>query len=329
MKGFVGKILLLIIAVGAAQAAVWRLGDNSALETFPNKKILDKYIEENTDLLLFIDSTNFFTAPMDQDSRSISEMVRSRLPGWTMGTLCTGAYHPGIYLDFAQYILEKGYRPKAMILCLNMRSLSLEWDYNPAYQFERQRMILRKSNSLARIFRRPMVVFSAPGHDFHSIGQVEYENMPVYDGSKRIGKVRDFRGERYEQVTLENMTRMIQFQYMYPLPDDHRKILALRKIGDLLGQAGVPCVVYFTPIDYAFCENFIGPRFREKLGKDIARIQSLLGDTSLEFIDLSFELDSPRFYWKNFFYPNEHLNENGRNFVAGKVAANVLEILKN
>ena len=328
MKGFAVKILWLLIVLGAAQGAIWRLGDNAALETFPNKQALDAYMEQNADLLCFIDSTNYHTAPNDRDARPTTQMMHRQLPEWTLGVLCNGAYHPEIHLAFIRYMLEKGFRPKAVILCLNMRSLSMEWDPNPAYQFERQRMILREGGLGSKIFRRPLVVFKAPGHDLHSIGQATYENMPVYDGAERIGTVRDFRGDRYKQVNEQNMIRMIRFLYMYPLPDDHRKILALREIGELLGRAGVPGIVYFTPIDYAFCEKVIGPRFTTKLGRNIGRIQSLLSDTSLDFLDLSFALDSPNFYWKNYFYPNEHLNETGRRFVAEKVATKVRQTLK-
>ena len=70
------------------------------------------------------------------------------------------AYHIGIYLEYAQYIVAQENLPQVVIIPINLRSFSPEWDMRPEYQFEKEARFLRSKNSLfIQSFDKPLSIF--------------------------------------------------------------------------------------------------------------------------------------------------------------------------
>ncbi len=77
---------------------------------------------------------------------------------------------------------------------------------------------------------------------------------------------------------------------------------------------GIDVIFYISPIDYQIGEHYFEEQFSEQVVQNIAVITATLQEKDVILLDLSFSLTSDFFDWIR--YPNEHLNEHGRNFVA-------------
>ena len=76
-----------------------------------------------------------------------------------------------------------------------------------------------------------------------------------------------------------------------------------------------------TPIDYQTGQKYLGNRFKERIEKNISIIRSSLQKEGYSVMDLSVSLDSDIFAWT--YWPNEHLNEHGRAFLAETLAKQI------
>jgi hypothetical protein len=64
----------------------------------------------------------------------------------------------------------------------------------------------------------------------------------------------------------------------------------------------------------------VGPEFREAMAAHTGLIRDLLAERKVPLLDLSASLDASLFDWRDRLYPNEHLKEKGRRYVADQVA---------
>jgi hypothetical protein len=186
-----------------------------------------------------------------------------------------------------------------------MRSFSPEWDKNPHYQFVKQKIMLEGGLRLA--FYQPLRVLK---YTFNGVSRKEYFNTPVFNGNKEIGKIKHMHGIKNQFI----------LKYMYP--PGHRKIKALVNIARLLSRHKINAFFYFTPIDYRAGERHLDGQFTGRLKENIAFITSMLKNTGYNFhlLDLSLDLKSRYFAWQPKGSVNEHLNQEGRRYVAKKLA---------
>jgi hypothetical protein len=274
---------------------------------FKQLRQLKKYLKKPTDVLVFGDSSNWYTAKKDTDKRSISRMLRDRLPGCTVRCITHAAYHPEVYAAFCQYIVRQKNLPHIIIIPINLRAFSPEWDKEPHYQFEKEKIILKGRLRIA--FYQPLRVLK---YKFNTISRKEYFNTPVFNGNKEIGKIKQ----------MHSIKNQFILKYMYPLTPGHRKINALVNIAHLLSRHDMNAVFYFTPIDYRTGERHLPGQSIKQLKENITLIDSLLNDTGhgCHLLNLSLDLKSRYFAWQTTGSINEHLNQEGRQYVAKKLA---------
>ena len=114
-----------------------------------------------TDIIYFGDSTIYTLGVGDKDKRTTSEMVEEITPCYSLGSITHAAYQMDIYLEFCRYITRQKQHPSFIIIPINMRSFSPEWDRRPQYQFEMEKIILRGGllKQLLLAFYKPLRVF--------------------------------------------------------------------------------------------------------------------------------------------------------------------------
>jgi hypothetical protein len=215
-----------------------------------------------------------------------------------------------LYYPMCRYMKKNGYRPKVIIVPINMRSFSPEWDRNPNYQFEEEKNCLAYDSFLFRLFYRAFQVFKL---NDRKISWEDYEKTPVYDGKIPAGSVKDYINITKDPDN-ENMKKKLLFFYMSSLLDNHRKIVSLKKIAKLYKNTDTKVIFYITPIDYLTGVKYLGSRFKEQLEENVSVIKSALLKEGYPVTDMSVSLDSDAFSWN--YWPNEHLNEKGRSFLA-------------
>jgi hypothetical protein len=221
-----------------------------------------------------------------------------------------------IYLAFCRYIARSPNRPDTVIIPVNMRSFSPGWDRRSDWQFEEERFFL--NYPLLRAFFKPLAIFKVVSTN--EITPEQYNQTPVYCDQQLVGTVRefDFMPTDPNAVTDEDIRKKFIFQYMYPLRPEHRKLRAMMDIVEVLDSAGVRLVLYITPLDMETGRKHLPERFPSRVGANIELVKSLLRDRNVEPLDLSRSVSAGNFSWT--VYPNEHLDQHGRLFVADSLA---------
>lgn len=334
MKKLLGKILFFIIVIFFLQALLTNYllkFVDPKLENyvfrFDQFTLLNHYLREKADIIYFGDSTITAKANDDSDQRSIAKMLQDMVPQCSLGSVTHPAYHIGIYLEFCKYIAREGYRPPIIIIPINMRSFSPDWDRRPHYQYEVQRIVLKGGllKTILLAFYKPLSMFK---YNFFTISQQEFLDTPVFCGHRQVGTAKDFNNSSYIKYSDKNMKNQIIFSYMYGLSpfQQHRKLKALVETAKLLTRNNIKSIFYITPIDWETGEKYLPGEFLKQLQQNTQLIISQLSTEGIEVLDLSTAISSQFFYWH--LYPNEHMNQRGRMYVAEQLHLRLKQILE-
>ena len=311
MRRFIGKLVLYMAIVAAAQALV-------AVVIRPRLFPATGSIDAATDIVLCGDSTSYFTAPDDVDGRRLPEILSDRLDGRRVSPVVHNAFHLRVYEACARRVAASRSRPRLMVVPINLRSLSPTWYLRPGWQFEERIRVLKGRALEYYLISRPLAVFKV------ALGPSEKDFLatPVYDGDRRLGTVGQFSemGGRMARgaITPGNRRDWISYLYLYRLRPDHPLLEALRGTVTSLQEAGVAPVVYVTPIDHETATSWYGPEFRDRVAANVAVIQKVLAKSGASAIDMSLDLGAGGFCYGIF--PNEHLRDTGRLHVARRIA---------
>lgn len=332
MKKFIVKLTVFLLVLFFLQFLLnWYLLkiDDHRLDNygyrFEEFTRLNKYLREKRDVIYFGDSTVYMTGEGDSDKRKMWRMLSDGLkPAYSLGNITHAAYHMDLYLEFCRYIVRGKTHPRVIIIPINMRSFSPEFDMRPQYQFEKEKIVLRGgiSRLLLLAFYKLLRAFN---YDFSTVSREEFINAPVYDGTEKVGVVSDFNNKRYFNFSEKKLKNIITFFYMYTLDRGHRKLKSLRETAAVLAKHNIHAVFYTTPIDYLTCEKYFPARFTERLKSNTELIRSVLAENGAELLDLSTGLSSDGFTWR--VYPNEYLNEKGRHFVTENLRRRILKLI--
>ncbi|MFN2242025.1 MAG: lipase family protein [Anaerolineae bacterium] len=331
MRNWSIRLSIFALVLAVAQVLVASL---FPAEIPPEITRLDAYLADGVDVIYFGDST--LTYPLGQVTTG--EILQEMLPNATVGQIAHPAYSLDLYLHYVRYILGsprgrlRPTRPDVIIVPINMRSFSPEWDMRPGYQFEEEKKTLALGPVLARILSRPLAIFGA----FRSpITQATFLDTTVYNGDTPLGTVADFErlteqdalGEHQRNTEFayhdvlpseedaEAMAQALIYRYMTRLTPDHRQLQAMREIARLGDEAGVRVLFYVTPVNYQQGQRFVGDAFRAVLREKIGLVQSVLGDeTHAALLNLGFDLEAFAFV------DMEHLREAGKTYVAEQLA---------
>lgn len=315
---FIAKLALLAAILAALQLA---FGVASGYKDTPTPvRLCDAYLEEGRDVIYLGESTLYTFDPADKDQAPINEMLQRLLPELRIGCVAHDAYHMELYDAFATYLAGKPHPPRLVIVPINLGTVSPYWDRRPEYQFERLKLFLRHDNALFRAFYRPLAVFHVLNLTPHS--QREFDHTLVYDGDTPVGLMSTFTSPAYRTFSEQHMRDQLVLRYMYRVPPDHPKLLAMTRLARTLEKAGVQVLFYLTPIDYETGDQYLGPRFSERIRENAALFTTKLDEAGQKPLDLTFNLGAGQFHWGSL-YPNEHLNESGRRYVAEQLAQTV------
>lgn len=275
---------------------------------------LNKAMDQKVEIILFGSSVNKHLDPEDTDRRSISEMLHDISDQSAFG-ISHSAYHADIYLEFCRYISELDQTPKVVVLPVNMRTFSPEWDLRPEYQFVKEKRLL----------------YGFPFYNpaFTDIDSNDFKATPVYRFGKEVGSVDDFTIlHRDSTIPFDQSMEMgFTFHYLYNLEKEHRKIQSLKKCAEVLAAGGVQTIYYLTPIDYQRGERYFGKAFTTHLNQNIETVTSMLEANGVPIIDLSQAVDSTYFDYQKI--PNEHVDEVGRMFIADEIRKQVESLNSN
>lgn len=307
------KLFALLLVVSLVQLTLIQPNGRASKEM----RRLASRLSANPGIVYFCDSTNASVAKDDVDRRAIAVCLEDSFAESNVCTLDGAAYHAGVYEACIDLMLSRGLRPQAVIIPINLRSLSPEWHLRPEYQFTKLiRELNHADDTLYRAASPLMELLKV--FDDEPISRAKFNRSPVYCGTELVGCVRDFENGSYDEATPERTRNKFTFHYMYELGRDHEKLTALVRIAQKLQDARINAVFYITPIDVETGERLLPGRFRTQVAANINVILNELKPFQMPVIDLAFALPPQHFDWHR--YPNEHLCASGRAFVAGILA---------
>ena len=294
------------------------------------KLLLEAFDQQNkraTDILYFGDSVIQRISKYDENIQTLGEMVAKRFePNYKTCVLAHSAYTPKIFLSLSRVLKITRKRPKLIILPVNIRSLSPQWDCYPSWQFKREILAIWK-------FRK---------HPLRKIPRlIPSDQLPINQRKMRNFKYRkvNYPFTKYNQINqflelikskpnepleIKQRWRIIFiYHYLNTLRQDHHQLRSLKQLLELLFKLNVFTVIYLTPINYQAGVRLIGQEFTRIVSKNIAVLkQSIAKDyekqdsnkvikkPGLLFVDWSMMLSENLFFHIN--DPTEHLNEVGR-----------------
>ena len=286
---------------------------------------LQDCLKLKTDILYFGDCSLFAGIPDDKDKRSIPAMLQALTPAYSIAELSRSAYHMELYLKYCQYIVKQRNHPKLVVIPVNMRSFSPEWDMRPQYQFEREKTILGGGPKKYLLLAFDRLLLSM-GYDFYSISREKFSQEPVYNGNEKVGMVRDFLNPDANQYSDRNIRNKFIFFYMYSLRPGHRKVKSLLEISRILSRHSIAVIFYIIPIDHQAGEKYFPGLFSQRLAENVEVIRSALAQSGNEIMDFSTAVTRSEFAWKLF--PNEHIGSKGKSLVAEGLLSRVNGLLK-
>lgn len=311
MKNFFLKITLFIILIAGIQALL-----PLPYDVRYKMSKMDYVLRFKPDVIFFGDSTLKWTSPKDPAPIAMPDLLKMLLPKAVLIKLVHPSYQMDVYRMHVHYFLNQGYYPKYFIIPINLRSFSPEWYRQPRWQFEEERWLLAFHERKLLKFFKPVSVFKIAGQ---KISRYEYLRTPVYNGSVKVGYVKDFDNSSYKNFSPENMKNKMMFRYMYRLTADHPYVRAMREIALEAARHGVGVIFYLTPIDCQSGQKYWGEAFTARVRENAGLIKDELAGTHAAALDLSRALSTAYFSWPDDdpspVYPNEHLNLKGRLFV--------------
>jgi len=316
MRKFIFKLVVLTaLALGLQLAA-------APLPRWPDEiAILDFFMKRKAPIVYFGDSTINWAADEDKSQASMPQLLQILLPDTFILKLTHASYEPGIYRSYVEYIAREGYRPAVIIIPVNLRSFSVEWDRQPLWQFEKDKAALSFKDTIWQKFYKPLAIFKFFDP---KISRFDYEQTKVYNANKYAGPAWRFDNPRYKTATDENMRNKLIFRYMSELKAEHRKLVALKEAVRLAKKSGIEPVVYLTPVDCQTGTRYLGPQFLARIRTNAQTVIGALAQEGVPVLDLSCSLGTEYFTWTEDgdgpYYPNEHLRLLGRMFVVKNLA---------
>lgn len=275
------------------------------------------------DILYLGDSVLLRISREDDKKDPLDRMFAEKVAGrFSVLGVAHTAYHLLVYRELIHVLKKTVHRPKIILLPINLRSFSPQWDYHPSWQFWSE-------IQAAQSYWSNLVCVDINNDDEGLPNKTLlrlYDSIPVYYpeiGLKTIGYFRNIINakpddEEKRKYRLQNIFR---FHYMHELVDVHPKLKALNDIVKLVAEMGIYVVVYVTPVNRQAGQRYAGNSFLDMVKSNVSLIKaqsvSERFNPLVSFSDFSLLLDSDCFFSED--NSTEHLNEKGREILSDQL----------
>ncbi|MBI5928576.1 MAG: hypothetical protein HY862_04665 [Chloroflexi bacterium] len=283
--------------------------------------------DKGIQVLYFGDSVIERTAHEDIDKRSLGQMLVDELTGKVKSVyLSHSAYHSQIYYYLVLALTQQmTMRPQLVILPVNLRSFSPQWDLNPDWQFEEEIKAIQK------FLLNPVAIPRLRKH-YHKKHRYQiFDQTTVYYPYSTITQIGEFRrlissNPSTFQEEAMRQREIFNFHYMTPLSIRHPKVKYLQLAVEQLISVGIKVICYSTPVNYKLGERLVGERATVLLRENVDVIRRATHfyqqNNGLQFWNYTFLLDSVYFFHPDLL--TEHLNQYGRREIASRISQLIL-----
>lgn len=267
---------------------------------------LKAIIENRSEIVFLGDSVVERVSRHDEDRRTLGQMVADNLAPRSVLTLSRSAHNPDIYLPLLQVMAKTGYRPNTIIIPVNLRCFSPQWELSPDWRFEQERAIIRRYLRFRWLPIKPIadVHHSEGAHAILAKTPVEYELSPF----RTVG---EFKNAIAGEPSNERSRTIFIYHYTHRLAPTNARLTNLRKCAELAQSIAEQVLIYVTPINLFALRRFVGTRAAEIVRDNASTLQALL---PADVRNWTSEL--PEQFFFNEDLATEHLNESGRRKLA-------------
>lgn len=270
------------------------------------------------DILAFGDSVMMRVSKDDTDERHLAQMLEDALKPSSFVALTRSAHHPAIYRGLLAALMTMPRAPKHIVLPINLRCFSPQWDANPDWQLSPELTAL-----LTYHIHRHADLPPIPDVLQDAEAMQAYERMPVsYELSdiRTVGGFRDLVRNPAAEVQAERRKQIFIFHYTHRLATGHRRLQSLAWCAEASRLIAEP-VFYLTPINVEAGARIVGSRFVDIVRANAATVKEALQRRGVIVHDWSEGLPESAFFHED--TATEHLNQSGRGWLSAKIASAV------
>ena len=295
----------------------------------PVKRLLDAY--ENPappPVLVLGDSVMERVSWHDEDTRTLGGMIADACHPIRVCVAARRSYHPVLFRALLDLLARLPGRPAQIVLPVNLRCFSPQWNLNPIWQFEEEQRRIRGLPSDRAAAFSPLKALApedlpGPWTEFQALPL----DMPCLDSRNmgefyRLSKKQRIEGEEGRPRTAE----LFRVHYQYTLDDGHRQLRALAGIRDAAAALGSRLLVYLTPVNHRSGTLHAGAPWEQTLLSHAAKVRQIFeGHPGVDFLDWSRRFGPEAFFHAN--DPTEHLAEAARKDLSSELAGLLRETL--
>lgn len=281
------------------------------------------------EVLLLGDSVAERISKNDLDERPLAQIITSNLKDkLRVACVSHSAFQMKVFYNLLLAVNKMKQKPRVVVLPINTRSFSPQWELEPTYQFNRLISLIEEFISNPKSIP-PYIseeIFSPDLYEKFDSTAVDY---PL-SSFNRIGHFRlviDAKPSTVEQKRFR-LAQMFIFHYTFPLSPSHPRLMLLSSILELLNSVNISVVLYINPINIEAAEKYVGRAFSQSLKSNVQIISDLIqrhkATGNLFFKDCSTMLASNYFFHED--NATEHLNQEGRRELSSIISNAVLEI---
>jgi hypothetical protein len=268
----------------------------------------------------------------DYDDRTLAEFVVFNLKDQTdVAAVSYGGFTLNIFHHLVLALEKMKHKPELVVLPINMRNFSPQWDLEPTWQFgsvvEQINRFISDPSLIPFVGQFPRETISPEVFNTFDATPVEFVLSPF----DRIAQFRLMINAApvTEEQRRFRLRQIFIFHYTNRLVPGHRKLVALESILKLLRGMGIPFLAYLTPVNVDAGMRLVGDEFATSLHENVNVVSRLISEYLTDgrsvFNDWSETMQSD-----HFFHPDnatEHLNETGRKILANAIAGEITALI--
>jgi hypothetical protein len=278
---------------------------------------------DGPELLMFGDSSMYWTGPGDSSRSYLSDMIRAELGAPRSLELYAAGYNGRIINAYLAALAKCRSRPRAVLVPTSVQMAGTIWLAHPEYGYEMvagQLMELIESDGkLPRSLRRPgleeedayhrMPAPSMTGADWN-VGEVQ-----LLEGAR--GRTRSQKADR--------MRHNMDMHYAERFEPGTAGVRLVAELGSALAEMGLPSVAYIQPVNHELLAKILSPDIREHLEHNAALVEAafLEGSGELGSVVNAISDSPPPEFWDPV-----HLNYDGRGRFAARIASSLRPLLE-
>lgn len=271
-------------------------------------------------VLYFGDSVVERVAHQDDDKRTLGTMVVDLLQNRAKTHyLSHSAYNAKMYYHLIRVLVALKARPQLVIIPVNLRSFSPQWDFYPEYQFNDELKMIETYLAGNQQFGLIESAIQPEEWEAYDALPVKYALSPL----NRIGQFRMIVGTSPTTAQQKHfrLEQIFIFHYMHELSAAHPKIEFLMNCVRILPPE-TRVMFYFTPINYEAGTYYVGSPFNEVIARQVQLIQETfaqaLPSERYSLFDYTSLCPAAEFFHADI--ANEHLNQVGRMRLAQQIS---------